>query len=118
VSDLGAPVSYLALPDGVPVFDRDGARVGVVDHILIDDVTGIFEGVIIHTRPVVPGRHLFASHEQIAELRERGVRLAVDRDDLYELGQPGPRGRLHDRAAESAVETALRKAWDWITGVR
>jgi hypothetical protein len=81
-------------------------------------MTGIFEGVIIHTRPVVPGRHLFASHEQIAELRERGVRLAVDRGDLYELRQSAARSRLDDRAAESALETALRKAWDWITGVR
>src|SRR3954454_9412847 len=66
MDDLGQPVAHLALADGVPVYDRDGDHVGVVDHVMADAVTGIFEGLVIHTRPVVGGRHLFASHEQIA----------------------------------------------------
>jgi hypothetical protein len=117
VEDLGGPSSPLALEDGVPVYDPDGDRIGVVDHVLMDDVTGIFEGVIVHTRPVVPGRHLLARPEQIAELRERGMRLAVGRHELHPLDESSAK-RRHDDRPESPVEAALRKAWDWISGVR
>ncbi len=118
MDDLGPPVSPLALVDGVPVYAPDGERVGVVDRVMIDKPTGIFEGVIIHTRPVVPGRHLFAHHAQIAELRERGVLLAVGPKELYELDERARRRRRDGDRSESAVEAALRKAWDWISGVR
>ena len=67
---LGPAIAYLALKDGTPVYDREGSRVGVVEHVMA--VGGIFEGIIIHTYPL-PGRHLYADAGQIAELRERGV---------------------------------------------
>ena len=67
---------------------------------MTDEATGIFEGVIVHTRPVVGGRHLFASHDQIAELRERGVRLAVGRAELYELDESAGRRRRGDDGPE------------------
>jgi hypothetical protein len=81
---------------------------------MTDDATGIFEGLIIHTLPVVGGRHLFASHDQIAELREGGVRLAAARGELYELDRNGGR-RRGERSVEPRVEALLRKAWDWLT---
>jgi hypothetical protein len=118
VADLGEPVSHLALEDGVPVYDRGGESFGVVEHVLADEATGIFEGLIIHARPVVPGRHLFASHEQIEELRERGVRLAVRRDELYDLDEASRARRAREDRPESPLEAALRKAWDWLIGVR
>ena len=118
MDDLGAPVSHLALRDGVPVYDRVGERVGVVDRVMVDEATGIFEGLIIHAPPVVGGRHLFASHGQIAELRERGVRLAVGREELYELDPGIRRRRRGEDSTEPRVEALLRKAWDWLTGVR
>jgi uncharacterized protein YrrD len=118
VEDLGDPASPLALADGVPVYDRDGERVGVVDHAVIDEASDIFEGLIVHTRPVIPGRHLFAEPEQIAELRERGVRLAVHRDELHELDRSSARPHRDDDHPESSLEAALRKAWDWVSGVR
>jgi hypothetical protein len=34
--DLGAPVSYLVLANGTPVFDRSGDRVGTVEHVLAE----------------------------------------------------------------------------------
>jgi hypothetical protein len=117
VDDLGPPTSHLTLPDGVPVFDRDGERVGVVDRVLYDDATDIFEGVIVRTR-VIPGGHVLAAADQIAELHERGVRLAVGRDELHELDASAGRPRHDDGSPESSLETALRKAWDWISGRR
>jgi uncharacterized protein YrrD len=83
VDDLGPPIAYTVLEEGTPVYDRNGKCIGVVDDVLADLQLDIFEGVTVHTRPL-PGRHLFADVEQITELRERGVLLAVERDDLHE----------------------------------
>jgi PRC-barrel domain len=118
MADLGAPVSHLALRDGVPVFDRDGQDIGVVERVMTDEATGIFEGLVIHSRPLVPGRHLYAGHEQIAALRERGVRLAVARDELHDLDARAGRRSRRDVTPESPAEAALRKAWDWLVGTR
>jgi hypothetical protein len=52
------------------VFDREGRRVGLVAHMLADEVMDIFHGLIVHTVPL-PGRHLYADANQIAGLRER-----------------------------------------------
>ena len=78
---LGPPVAYLALKDGTPVYDRTGARVGVVEHVM--DEGGIFEGIIVHTYPL-PGRHLYADATQVDEIHQRGVVLSVERADLHD----------------------------------
>lgn len=109
--DLGAPIAYLALSDGTPVYDAKGERIGVVEHVM--EFGGIFEGLIIHTHPL-PGRHLYAGVEQIAEIRERGVLLCVDRDELREPRRERPPS---DRP-ESLLEARLRRAWDWLTDRR
>jgi|tagenome__1003787_1003787.scaffolds.fasta_scaffold20864096_3 hypothetical protein len=113
--DLGPPVSHLAVADGVPVFDRAGRRIGVVDQVMADPASGIFEGLVIHTLPL-PGRHVYADHGQIAELRERGIVLAVDGDELHPLAPPARGGRQRD-SVESPLERGLRRAWDWLNGV-
>jgi uncharacterized protein YrrD len=117
MENLGAPVAHTGLAEGVPVYDRAGRRIGVVDEVMTDEATGIFTGLLIHTLPL-PGRHLHAAVEQIAELRERGVLLSVNAEAL----QPPPERRRRrngaGRAPESPVEAALRRLWDRITGVR
>ena len=114
MDDLGAPIAYLVLRDGTPVYDGDGAEVGVVDHVLADDQSNIFHGLIIHTKPL-PGRHLYADADQIAELRERGVVLSVPARSLHEPREPEPvAGAGGSRSAEGALEAGLRRAWDWI----
>jgi hypothetical protein len=115
--DLGAPVAHLGLADGVPVYDREGRRVGVVDRVMTEEPGGIFEGIVIHTLPL-PGRHLYAGHEQIAELRERGVVLSVDAGDLHELTPRRRRDRDAGDTPESPLEARLRHAWDWLAGMR
>src|SRR4051794_9625017 len=111
MQDLGPVISPLALREGVPVFDRDGERIGVVDRVVID--SEIFEGLIVHTRPL-PGRHLYAGHEQIAEVHERGVVLSVDASELHPLRRP--RARADDGTPEHPLERRLRHAWDKLTG--
>jgi uncharacterized protein YrrD len=112
MDDLGPPVAYLAIKEGTPVFDPDGNRIGVVEHVVADEPADIFHGIVVHTLPL-PGRHRYADADQIAELRERGVLLTVGRDDLPEptersaaAGQDPP---------ESRLEAGLRRAWDWIS---
>jgi hypothetical protein len=113
MDDLGDPVAHLGLKEGVPVFDRRGRRVGVVDRVLTDEVTGIFDGLVIHTLPL-PGRHVFADYSQVAELHEGGVVLAVGRDELHPLDE---RPRDADHPADGPLRARLRRAWDLLTGL-
>jgi uncharacterized protein YrrD len=118
VDDLGPPIAYTGLQEGTPVYDPNGKRIGIVDHVLADMQLDIFEGVIVHPRPL-PGRHLFADVEQIAELRERGVRLAVERDELHEPpDERDAKKRDNGDRVESPLEARLRRAWDWLSGRR
>jgi uncharacterized protein YrrD len=117
VEDLGRPIAHLAVEEGAAVYDRSGNRVGVVDHVLTDSSGRIFEGLIVHTHPL-PGRHVFASHDQIAELHERGVVLSAQRDELHEIRDPSTRRRGSGEPADGRIEAALRRAWDWISGIR
>jgi hypothetical protein len=115
-SDLGLPVAFRALREGVPVYDRGGEHIGVVEDVLVDEVADIFEGLVIHTHPL-PGRHLYAAPEQIGEMYERGVRLSVDREALYEPGEhSGRHSRAGDASLGARLEAALRHAWDRMTG--
>src|SRR5690242_6319639 len=81
--DLGPPIGSPALAEGIPVYDPDGRRVGVVDEVLIEPPSGSFEGVVIHTLPF-PGRHLHALPDRIAEIHRRGVVLSVNAGELPE----------------------------------
>jgi hypothetical protein len=99
MQDLGPPVAYLALTDGTPVFDRNDQRVGVVEHV--------------HTEPL-PGRHLYADADQIADMRERGVVLAVEQGDLHEPSEPSTRPS-GEGDEDVPLEARLRRAWDWIS---
>jgi hypothetical protein len=107
--ELGDRIAFLALDEGTPVYDPDGHRIGVVEHVLATE--RIFEGLIVHTHPL-PGRHLYAAPDQIAEIRERGVLLAVDRSALHD---PSDRAGRRGGGPGSRLEAALRRAWDWLT---
>ena len=115
MDDLGPPIAYTVLEEGTPVYDRNGKRIGVVDGVLADMQLDIFDGVIVHTRPL-PGRHLFADVEQIAELHERGVLLTVERDDLHEPPEKTAARKREDAGVQSPLEARLRRAWDWLSG--
>jgi hypothetical protein len=107
MNDLGPTVAWRALEEGTPVYDPGGKTLGVVERVITPG--DIFEGIPIHTRPL-PGRHL------IAELHERGVVLAVGRDELRE--PPPARRRRDGSSPEPRWQAQLRRAWDWLTGQR
>jgi hypothetical protein len=112
--DLGAAISYLTLKEGTPVYDASGRRVGVVEEIAADAGFDIFDGLTIHTEPL-PGRHVFASVEEIAELHERGVLLAVGAEALPPARRSRPSDD-EDAPPEGRLHALLRRAWDRISG--
>jgi uncharacterized protein YrrD len=102
--DLGAPVAYLVLKDGTPVYDRSGTRVGEVAHVLADEQKDVFHGLIIKTRD----GHRFAHADQVDGLYERGVIVAVPAERL-----PTPSEDPPARLAEEELHR-LRRAWEWL----
>lgn len=105
--DLGPRIAFSALAEGTPVYDPGGRRVGVVDEVLVEPPGGIFEGVVVHTLPL-PGRHLHAPPDQIAEIHRGGVLLSVGADELPE--EVGWRHRGRARAPSPPEPTLQRFA--------
>jgi hypothetical protein len=117
--DRGAPVSYLTLARGTPVFASDGTRVGAVEHVLADADADIFDGLVIDIRPG-PGGHRFVDAPEVAEMAERGVTLTLDVAAVEALHRPSenPAGMSPGPGAggERSLEHKLRRAWDLISG--
>jgi len=114
--DLGRPIAYLVLREGTPVYDAARHRIGVVEHVVADEPTDIFAGLVVHTRRPLLGRRLFADADQVAELRERGVLLTVGRDDLHATTEhTAARREEFEHPPEDPLQARLRRAWDWIS---
>jgi hypothetical protein len=64
----------LPWPTGVPVYDRDGTPVGNVAHVLADERSNIFHGLVGRV-PHTMDRPPFAAPDQIAGLFANGVTL-------------------------------------------
>ena len=102
--DLGAPVAYLVLKDGLPVYDRSGARVGELEHVLDDERADVFHGLIVSTG----AGHRFARADQVDGLFERGVIISA------------PAGQLAEPSADPAAQlteeqnNVLKRAWEWL----
>jgi hypothetical protein len=113
--DLGPQIAFTALAEGTPVYDPGGRRVGVVDEVLIEPPGGIFEGVVIHTLPL-PGRHLRALPDQIAEIHRHGVLLSVAAGDLLEESRLRHRDRDRTPSPEPPLERFARRVLDRLGG--
>lgn len=113
VEELGEPVAYTVLRDGVPVYDSDGARAGEVEHVLADDGPDIFHGLVVKTQD----GHRFAARDQIADLRRDGVLLTVPAGALPEPSAD-PVAADADRPVGGQVQDGLRRAWEWLSQPR
>ncbi len=104
--DIGAPQSYLVLKDGTPAYDRAGDSAGTVAHVLADEGSDVFHGLILDTAH----GHRFVSGGQVDGIYEHAVIIAVPAAQL-----PEPSA---DAAAAAADDTSLadgpRRAWDWL----
>lgn len=108
MGNLGAPVAYLVVSDGLPVYDPDGREVGRVARVLADDREDIFHGLIVR---LPADRYRFADPSQLAGLYERGVTLAVPADQLHDPSEDPVAAGLTEN---DPVRTGLHRAWEWL----
>jgi len=121
MDDLGAPTSYLALNEGVPVYSSDGKMLGKVEHVLAEPEEDIFDGFVIDTS-VLPGGHRFVDAPEVASIAERAVTLTLDAAQAARLPKPGASpaelsaaktvGR-EVREGETEIARARRGRSDW-----
>ncbi|MDQ3647839.1 MAG: hypothetical protein M3433_04535 [Actinomycetota bacterium] len=120
MADLGAPSSYLAVPEGVSVFSSDGRRVGELGHVLADEEADIFDGIVIGTSGL-PGGWRFADAPHVGRFYEGGVELTLTYEEAERLlpepsENPATMSVDPDDTAESELTRKLRNAWDRISG--
>lgn len=84
MDDLGAPIAYLVLKTGVPVYSRDGERLGRVTRVLSAPEANMFDGIIVDTK-AGPGGHRFVDAPEVGEIFERGVVLTIDAAEVESL---------------------------------
>jgi hypothetical protein len=117
--DHGAPGSYLTLTPGTDVVSSDGETVGKVEHILADEETEIFDGLVIDVR-LGPGGLHFVDAPEVDEIFERAVVLGVPAAEIDQLPKPSASPAVIENHgvedSESALQGKLRRAWDLISG--
>jgi len=84
MDDLGAPLSYLVLGKGVPVYSSDGQRLGRVVRVLSAPEANMFDGIIFDTK-AGPGGHRFVDAPEVGQIYERGVVLKIDAAEAESL---------------------------------
>jgi hypothetical protein len=113
------PASYLTLEPGADVMSADGERVGAVEHVLRDEETDIFDGIVIDIR-TGPGGLRFVDAPEVTEIREGAVVIAAAAAEVERLPEPSanPAVMEHHGAedTESPIEHKLRRAWEIISG--
>ncbi len=117
-SELGAPTSYMAATEGVPVLSSDGEEVGRLEHVLADADTDVFDGIVIRAGRL--GGHRFVDAPEVEAFYERGVVLKLDSDAADRLPEPSENPAVMeaspDDPEESELSRKLRAAWDRLSG--
>jgi hypothetical protein len=110
------PVSWFLIESGWTVLDSKGAEVGSVDEVIGDSSDDIFNGLSISTSLL--GKPRYVPSEQVAEITEGSVRLALSKDEVDHLGEYQeppttaeilPEGAGALRRAEAAVEAPIHE---------
>lgn len=118
MDDLGAPISFLVLGAGVPVYSSDGEKLGEVEHVLAVPDDDIFDGIVLDTS-ILPGGHRFVDAPEVEAIYERGVVLRIDAAEAEALPKPSANpGALEAGPGDMAKggSDKLRRAWDLISG--
>ena len=84
MDDLGAPLSYLVLGKGVPVYSSDGQRLGRVVKVLSAPEANMFDGIVFDTK-AGPGGHRFVDAPEVGQIYERGVVLTIEAAEAESL---------------------------------
>jgi hypothetical protein len=79
------PVSWFLIEHGWKVVGPDGSEIGKVEEVVGDTGEDIFNGLAVSTG--LTHRPRYVPSEQVREITEGQVRLAVSADDLGRLGE-------------------------------
>jgi hypothetical protein len=79
------PVSWLVVEHGWKVMAADGTALGTVDEVIGDSGKDIFNGIAVS--PGLLKRPKYVPAEQVAEIAEGEVRLALTKDEFDQLGE-------------------------------
>ena len=113
------PASYLTLEPGADVLDSSGERIGMVEHVLRDEASDIFDGLVIDMA-VGPGGHRFVDAPEVGEMRVGVVALKLTAEEVEALPAPqaSPGVMEHHGAddSESKLHAKLRRAWEMVSG--
>jgi hypothetical protein len=113
------PGSNLTLEEGTDVVSSDGERVGAVQHVLNDEATGIFDGLVIDTS-LGPGGLRFVDAPQVAEIGADSVALTLTAAQVESLPEPSASPAVMEHHgiedSEGKLEHKLRRAWEIVSG--
>ena len=119
MGDHGQPRSYLDADEGVDVVSSDGQVLGKLEHVLADEQSDIFDGIVVDTS-AGPGGHRFVDAPQVARIFEQGVELTIGVRDVENLHEPSenPAAMSADPSdvAPDHLSDKLRRAWQLISG--
>jgi hypothetical protein len=82
--DAGAPISYLTLEPGTPVYTREASQLGEVKRVLADEEKDIFDGLVVGTAD----GDRYVEGAAVREIFERGVMLELSAAQAADLPQP------------------------------
>jgi hypothetical protein len=108
------PVSWFMIEPGWTVVDSTGREIGSVDEVVGDSSDDIFNGLSISASLL--GRPRYVPSEQVAEITDGRVRLALSKEQIEHLGEfeepPTTAEILPEQAdtlrrAEAAVEAPI-----------
>jgi hypothetical protein len=91
-------ISYQALPKGVPVQASGGEQIGTVEHVLEVPELDVFDGIVLQTEAGLR----FADADQVADITDRYVRLALPAGEAERLGRPQGPAVYHADPSEHA----------------
>ena len=113
------PGSHLTLEEGADVVSSDGERVGAVQHVLNDEATGIFDGLVVDTR-LGPGGLRFVDAPQVGEIGADSVTLTLPAAEVERLPEPSANPAVVEHHgvedSEGKLEHKLRRAWEIVSG--
>ena len=85
MTDDGHAIHYTAVTRGTPMFDSEGAQVGVVDEVVDNYAEHILDGIIFEDPD---GKLRFVDAPEVQRTAERGVTLNITAEEAAQLPPP------------------------------
>jgi hypothetical protein len=106
---MADPVSWLLIRPGWRVEAVDGSEAGRVEEVTGDSNADIFDGLAIEVRRL--GARRYVASEQVAEITDHTVRLALDEAGIAQLPAYKEPAEAIEISPEGASWWTRTKAW-------